>query len=75
MAGARPGVHALQLEPPTVVETLRRGSKFIKWDEVSKRRGFLLRADPGTPSPLLGQMLGTPSADWPGRPRPPLPAS
>lgn len=35
MAGARPGVHALQLEPPTVVETLRRGSKFIKWDEVS----------------------------------------
>lgn len=34
MAGARPGVHALQLEPPTVVETLRRGSKFIKWDEV-----------------------------------------
>uniref|UniRef100_A0A8C8XHG4 1-phosphatidylinositol 4,5-bisphosphate phosphodiesterase n=1 Tax=Panthera leo TaxID=9689 RepID=A0A8C8XHG4_PANLE len=33
MAGARPGVHALQLEPPTVVETLRRGSKFIKWDE------------------------------------------
>lgn len=36
MAGARPGVHALQLEPPTVVETLRRGSKFIKWDEVSE---------------------------------------
>lgn len=35
MAGARPGVHTLQLEPPTVVETLRRGSKFIKWDEVS----------------------------------------
>lgn len=35
MAGARPGVHALQLEPPTVVETLRRGSKFIKWDEVN----------------------------------------
>lgn len=35
MAGARPGVHALQLEPPTVGETLRRGSKFIKWDEVS----------------------------------------
>uniref|UniRef100_A0A2K6V215 1-phosphatidylinositol 4,5-bisphosphate phosphodiesterase n=1 Tax=Saimiri boliviensis boliviensis TaxID=39432 RepID=A0A2K6V215_SAIBB len=30
---AQPGVHALQLEPPTVVETLRRGSKFIKWDE------------------------------------------
>uniref|UniRef100_A0A8D0L4P6 Phosphoinositide phospholipase C n=1 Tax=Sphenodon punctatus TaxID=8508 RepID=A0A8D0L4P6_SPHPU len=35
MAGARPGVHALQLEPPRVPETLGRGSKFIKWDEVS----------------------------------------
>lgn len=43
MAGARPGVHALQLEPPTVVETLRRGSKFIKWDEV---RGWLSSALP-----------------------------
>uniref|UniRef100_A0A9L0K380 Phosphoinositide phospholipase C n=1 Tax=Equus asinus TaxID=9793 RepID=A0A9L0K380_EQUAS len=40
MAGARPGVHALQLEPPTVVETLRRGSKFIKWDEVSTSPGI-----------------------------------
>lgn len=57
MAGARPGVHALQLEPPTVVETLRRGSKFIKWDEVS-RRGPLLRPDPGAP----GLGLGTPTA-------------
>nr|KAF6438683.1 phospholipase C beta 3 [Molossus molossus] len=41
MAGARPGVHALQLEPPTVVETLRRGSKFIKWDEDPKIREVL----------------------------------
>ncbi|KYO46761.1 hypothetical protein Y1Q_0015759 [Alligator mississippiensis] len=33
MAGARPGVHALQLEPPRVPEILQRGSKFIRWDE------------------------------------------
>ncbi|KAK2100249.1 hypothetical protein P7K49_021597 [Saguinus oedipus] len=45
MAGAQPGVHALQLEPPTVVETLRRGSKFIKWDELDQT--------PGTPHPSL----------------------
>lgn len=65
MAGARPGVHALQLEPPTVGETLRRGSKFIKWDEVSLSvcvcmGGGLLRPDPGTPSLKLGQLPGTP---------------
>ncbi|KAM6161072.1 1-phosphatidylinositol 4,5-bisphosphate phosphodiesterase beta-3 [Erethizon dorsatum] len=47
MAGARPGVHALQLEPPTVVETLRRGSKFIKWDEETSSRNLVtLRVDP-----------------------------
>uniref|UniRef100_A0A8C4MNX7 1-phosphatidylinositol 4,5-bisphosphate phosphodiesterase n=1 Tax=Equus asinus TaxID=9793 RepID=A0A8C4MNX7_EQUAS len=46
MAGARPGVHALQLEPPTVVETLRRGSKFIKWDEEASSRNLVtLRVD------------------------------
>uniref|UniRef100_A0A8C6R0J2 1-phosphatidylinositol 4,5-bisphosphate phosphodiesterase n=1 Tax=Nannospalax galili TaxID=1026970 RepID=A0A8C6R0J2_NANGA len=47
MAGARPGVHALQLEPPTVLETLRRGSKFIKWDEEASSRNLVtLRVDP-----------------------------
>lgn len=46
MAGARPGVHALQLEPPTVVETLRRGSKFIKWDEEASSQNLVtLRVD------------------------------
>lgn len=46
MAGARPGVHALQLEPPTVAETLRRGSKFIKWDEEASSRNLVtLRVD------------------------------
>ncbi|XP_007242103.3 1-phosphatidylinositol 4,5-bisphosphate phosphodiesterase beta-3 [Astyanax mexicanus] len=33
MAGAKPGVHALQLKPVVVHEVLKRGSKFIKWDE------------------------------------------
>ncbi|XP_006861047.1 PREDICTED: 1-phosphatidylinositol 4,5-bisphosphate phosphodiesterase beta-3 isoform X2 [Chrysochloris asiatica] len=51
MAGARPGVHALQLEPPTVVETLRRGSKFIKWDEVSAGREKLITVVAG-PDPV-----------------------
>nr|4QJ3_B Chain B, 1-phosphatidylinositol 4,5-bisphosphate phosphodiesterase beta-3 [Homo sapiens]4QJ4_B Chain B, 1-phosphatidylinositol 4,5-bisphosphate phosphodiesterase beta-3 [Homo sapiens]4QJ5_B Chain B, 1-phosphatidylinositol 4,5-bisphosphate phosphodiesterase beta-3 [Homo sapiens] len=38
---------ALQLEPPTVVETLRRGSKFIKWDEETSSRNLVtLRVDP-----------------------------
>uniref|UniRef100_A0A671Q3M4 1-phosphatidylinositol 4,5-bisphosphate phosphodiesterase n=1 Tax=Sinocyclocheilus anshuiensis TaxID=1608454 RepID=A0A671Q3M4_9TELE len=34
MAGAKPGVHALQLKPVSVHEVLKRGSKFIKWDEI-----------------------------------------
>ncbi|KAI7813929.1 putative 1-phosphatidylinositol 4 [Triplophysa rosa] len=33
MAGAKPGVHALQLKPVSVPEDLKKGSKFIKWDE------------------------------------------
>ncbi|KAL7875886.1 hypothetical protein AOLI_G00108490 [Acnodon oligacanthus] len=33
MAGAKPGVHTLQLKPVAVHEILKRGSKFIKWDE------------------------------------------
>ncbi|KAM4018095.1 1-phosphatidylinositol 4,5-bisphosphate phosphodiesterase beta-3 [Anomaloglossus baeobatrachus] len=46
MAGARPGVHALQLEPVRVPETLQRGSKFIKWDEDSSTKSLVtLRVD------------------------------
>uniref|UniRef100_A0AAQ5Y6M1 Phosphoinositide phospholipase C n=1 Tax=Amphiprion ocellaris TaxID=80972 RepID=A0AAQ5Y6M1_AMPOC len=37
MAGAKPGVHALQLKPVSVHEALKKGGKFIKWDEVSGR--------------------------------------
>ncbi|XP_056156127.1 1-phosphatidylinositol 4,5-bisphosphate phosphodiesterase beta-3 [Lampris incognitus] len=33
MAGAKPGVHALQLKPVSVHDMLKKGSKFIKWDE------------------------------------------
>ncbi|XP_029962043.1 1-phosphatidylinositol 4,5-bisphosphate phosphodiesterase beta-1-like [Salarias fasciatus] len=33
MASAQPGVHALKLQPPSVSQTLRTGSNFIKWDE------------------------------------------
>ncbi|XP_028991478.1 1-phosphatidylinositol 4,5-bisphosphate phosphodiesterase beta-3 isoform X2 [Betta splendens] len=33
MAGAKPGVHALQLKPPCVHEALKKGGKFVKWDE------------------------------------------
>uniref|UniRef100_A0A8C3APJ6 Phosphoinositide phospholipase C n=1 Tax=Cyclopterus lumpus TaxID=8103 RepID=A0A8C3APJ6_CYCLU len=37
MAGAKPGVHALQLKPVSVHEALKKGGKFIKWDEVSTK--------------------------------------
>lgn len=38
MAGAQPGVHALQLKPVCVSETLKKGVKFVKWDDVSSPR-------------------------------------
>jgi len=34
MAGAKPGVHVVQLKPICVAESLIKGNKFIKWDEV-----------------------------------------
>lgn len=48
MAGAKPGVHALQLKPVSVNEVLKRGSKFIKWDEEANSTPSLitLRVDP-----------------------------
>ncbi|XP_069036189.1 1-phosphatidylinositol 4,5-bisphosphate phosphodiesterase beta-3 isoform X2 [Lepisosteus oculatus] len=47
MAGARPGVHALQLKPVSVHETLRKGSKFIKWEEEPPSRILItLKVDP-----------------------------
>uniref|UniRef100_A0A8C9TR82 Phosphoinositide phospholipase C n=1 Tax=Scleropages formosus TaxID=113540 RepID=A0A8C9TR82_SCLFO len=44
MAGAQPGVHALQLEPVRVSESLKKGSKFMKWDDVITP--VTLRVDP-----------------------------
>uniref|UniRef100_A0A8D2ZXH1 1-phosphatidylinositol 4,5-bisphosphate phosphodiesterase n=1 Tax=Scophthalmus maximus TaxID=52904 RepID=A0A8D2ZXH1_SCOMX len=35
MAGAQPGVHALQLKPVSVPESLGKGNKFMKWDDDS----------------------------------------
>eukprot|EP00063_Salmo_salar_P086368 XP_014061203.1 PREDICTED: 1-phosphatidylinositol 4,5-bisphosphate phosphodiesterase beta-1-like [Salmo salar] len=35
MAGAQPGVHALQLKPVFVSESLKKGNKFMKWDDDS----------------------------------------
>ncbi|KAF6718489.1 1-phosphatidylinositol 4,5-bisphosphate phosphodiesterase beta-1 [Oryzias melastigma] len=35
MAGAQPGVHALQLKPVSVPECLKKGNKFMKWDDDS----------------------------------------
>lgn len=50
MAGAKPGVHALQLKPVSVHEALKKGGKFIKWDEVRMKR-----------VPMLRQLLKPPS--------------
>ena len=35
MAGAKPGVHVVQLKPVVVPESLITGNKFIKWEDVS----------------------------------------
>ncbi|KAM9717092.1 1-phosphatidylinositol 4,5-bisphosphate phosphodiesterase beta-3 isoform 2-T2 [Menidia menidia] len=49
MAGAKPGVHALQLKPVSVHEVLKKGGKFVKWDE-EPNSGFptlvTLKVDP-----------------------------
>lgn len=50
MAGAQPGVHALQLKPVCVSDSLKKGTKFVKWDDVSTgaaRRGVPARAPGG----------------------------
>ncbi|KAI1897737.1 hypothetical protein AGOR_G00086360 [Albula goreensis] len=47
MAGAQPGVHALQLKPVSVPETLKKGNKFMKWDQDSTAViPVTLRVDP-----------------------------
>lgn len=44
MAGAQPGVHALQLKPVCVSDSLKKGTKFVKWDDVSEGRPGGVRA-------------------------------
>ncbi|XP_048737703.2 1-phosphatidylinositol 4,5-bisphosphate phosphodiesterase beta-1-like isoform X4 [Ostrea edulis] len=47
MAGAKPGVHVVQLKPIQVPETLVKGNKFIKWDENSQTgTPVTLKVDP-----------------------------
>ncbi|XP_012659519.1 1-phosphatidylinositol 4,5-bisphosphate phosphodiesterase beta-1 [Otolemur garnettii] len=47
MAGAQPGVHALQLKPVCVSDNLKKGTKFVKWDDDSTIvTPIILRTDP-----------------------------
>ncbi|XP_073734468.1 1-phosphatidylinositol 4,5-bisphosphate phosphodiesterase beta-1 isoform X4 [Callorhinus ursinus] len=47
MAGAQPGVHALQLKPVCVSDSLKKGTKFVKWDDDSAIvTPIILRTDP-----------------------------
>ncbi|XP_072799932.1 1-phosphatidylinositol 4,5-bisphosphate phosphodiesterase beta-1 isoform X2 [Vicugna pacos] len=47
MAGAQPGVHALQLKPVCVSDSLKKGTKFVKWDDDSTLvTPIILRTDP-----------------------------
>ncbi|XP_066575107.1 1-phosphatidylinositol 4,5-bisphosphate phosphodiesterase beta-3 isoform X1 [Amia ocellicauda] len=47
MAGARPGVHALQLKPVSVHEALKKGGKFVKWDEDGSAHSLVtMKVDP-----------------------------
>ncbi|XP_041951562.1 1-phosphatidylinositol 4,5-bisphosphate phosphodiesterase beta-1-like isoform X1 [Alosa sapidissima] len=47
MAGAQPGVHALQLKPVSVSDSLKNGSKFMKWDDdTTAVTPVTLRVDP-----------------------------
>ncbi|KYO23765.1 1-phosphatidylinositol 4,5-bisphosphate phosphodiesterase beta-1-like [Alligator mississippiensis] len=47
MAGAQPGVHALQLQPVRVSDGLKKGTKFVKWDDDSTVvTPIILKTDP-----------------------------
>ncbi|XP_053140723.1 1-phosphatidylinositol 4,5-bisphosphate phosphodiesterase beta-1 isoform X9 [Hemicordylus capensis] len=47
MAGAQPGVHALQLQPVRVSANLKKGSPFVKWDDDSTSvTSVFVRTDP-----------------------------
>lgn len=65
MAGAKPGVHALQLKPVSVHEALKKGGKFIKWDEV-RRVCSAAVAEGGRREgpPARGEETGTGRKGW-----------
>uniref|UniRef100_A0A674C4H0 Phosphoinositide phospholipase C n=1 Tax=Salmo trutta TaxID=8032 RepID=A0A674C4H0_SALTR len=47
MAGAQPGTHALKLKPLIVPDTLKNGSRFMKWDDdLSTVTPITLTVDP-----------------------------
>ncbi|KAF7249235.1 1-phosphatidylinositol 4,5-bisphosphate phosphodiesterase beta-1 [Varanus komodoensis] len=47
MAGAQPGVHALQLQRVRVSANLKKGATFVKWDDDSTNvTSIFLRIDP-----------------------------
>lgn len=64
MAGAQPGVPALQLQPVRVSDGLKRGVKFVKWDDVSGPAGLgAPREGPGTrPGGSWGVLGDSPGA-------------
>ncbi|CAL8376867.1 unnamed protein product [Boreogadus saida] len=68
MAGAKPGVHALQLKPVSVHELLETGSKFIKWDELTfGPRGARARGGEGGQTDTLNgpRLEVEPRTFWP----------
>ncbi|KAJ8341765.1 hypothetical protein SKAU_G00340560 [Synaphobranchus kaupii] len=66
MAGAQPGVHALQLEPVSVPEGLKKGSRFMRWDDDSSAvTPVTLRVDPqGYFLYWTDQNKAVPAAEW-----------
>ncbi|XP_037668168.1 uncharacterized protein LOC119516059 [Choloepus didactylus] len=54
MAGAQPGVHALQLKPVCVSDSLKKGTKFVKWDDMDQTRVLNCLVIPSPPSTFMG---------------------
>ena len=62
MAGAKPGVHVLQLKSVSVPKALQEGDKFVKWEEVSikvRRKVYFENYQNITASSLLHRHLSS----------------
>lgn len=71
MAGAQPGVHALQLKPVCVSDSLKKGTKFVKWDDVSEgRRGGVRAGHPRAGCVGVGRGARYAMGRWSGRGQP-----